>query len=136
MLCTDILYEHVFPKCSIDQRLALGVPPRKIDMSPFEHNHSLKWRYDRNKLPDEHIPWQEDVVVPIWKHGKRSDGSPAQYFIITSIFRIYEDSCYNSNLRAYLVFRRYDKTLNRTGKVVINSSPYGVAYDMRVIKNA
>lgn len=64
---SDVLWSHVLPKCSIDTRLAFGLPPRRLDMVPYETG-ALGDAF-RRRYRDEHSYGNSSVAsvtVPLW----------------------------------------------------------------------
>lgn len=69
-LPADVLWTCVLPKCCIDVRLSLGVPPRKLDMAAYETGatgDAFRRRYSKAKLPCSQANGKIVTVrVPLW----------------------------------------------------------------------
>jgi hypothetical protein len=65
-----VVYEHILPRCCIDMRRALGVPPRRVDLSGFEVGGDLGdslWRRYRWPRLDggSAVGGEQYVLVPL-----------------------------------------------------------------------
>ena len=75
----EIVLSHVLPKCSIDTRLAFGIKPSKIDLTPFETGslgESLKARYNKDVPGQQWIEDETHVHIPFWPSVKSTDHYP------------------------------------------------------------
>lgn len=79
-LCpSDVFWSDVLPKCSIDTRRAFGLPPRRLDMEPYETG-ALGDAF-RRRYRDEHSygnSSEASVTVPLW--GVDLTLQPNSYF--------------------------------------------------------
>ena len=72
----DIVLAHILPKCSIDTRLAFGIRPSKIDLTPFETGslgESFRDRYNPKITRVQFVKDIHHVNVPLWPCVKSSD---------------------------------------------------------------
>lgn len=131
MLCTDVIFDHILPKCGIDTRLAFHVKPGKLDMTLFEVILAgLAWKHGPEiprigTIGSKHSYRQ---FVPLWQFGKREDGFPNEYLFIWLITK----SRKHPGATRYGVYRMRSDRANRSDNdfnhVVIHPTPYTLQY--------
>jgi hypothetical protein len=131
MLCTDVIFDHVLPKCSIDTRLAFRIPPRKLDMATFEASLvALAWKYGPMpvRVGRPLRPHHYRQYVPLWQFGTYDDGFPKEYIFICidTILRKHPGST------LHLVQRSREDHANIVGgdfdRVIVHPTPYTLQY--------